>query len=165
MRLRRETGLWFGYFSNTGHGKQNGFLLLEYIVWIGLVGLFFSVMLPKTVWNPKQYEVDMMARKIAVHMQCMRQHSLTNGTADADSWVLSIRKDRYVIMQRYIVHKTRMYPNSISISVGQGGRKDFAFNGQGRPKHDMEITISHSQMPEYTKKIIVAAQTGRIRIE
>lgn len=138
---------------------------MECIVWLGILGLFFSLVLPRAAWNPQRHSVDLMTREIAVDLQCMRQHSLTNGAADADGWTLSLRKDRYVIVQRYTVHKTKVYPAGIVIPVGKSGRKDFTFNGKGRPQSDMEITISHSDMPAYARKIIVAAQTGRIRIE
>ena len=138
---------------------------MEYIVLLGLLSLFFALAMPKAAWDSRCYAVDIMTRELAVDLQSMRQHSLTNGEADMDGWTLSLRKDRYVIMQRYSVHKTKIYPDGIMIPTGKSGRKDFTFDSKGRPQKDMELTVASSGEPSYKKKIIVAAQTGRIRIE
>lgn len=163
--MRQEKNLWLGWLAKACRRRENGYLLMEYIVLLGLLGLFFMLAMPKLTWDSHRYAVDVMTREIAADLQRMRQHSLTNGTADMDGWTLSLRKDKYVIMQRYTVHKTRIYPEGITIPTGKSGRKDFTFDGKGRPQSDMELTVASSGAQPYEKKIIVAAQTGRIRIE
>ena len=63
--------------------------MTDYLVLLGLLGLFFTLAMPKMTWDSHRYAVDVMTREIAVDLQRMRQHSLTNGTADMDGWTLS----------------------------------------------------------------------------
>ncbi len=144
--------------------RHNGFILAEYLVAIALMGLLAVLAVPAMTWDSQRHEADLLTRELAMDLQRIRQLSLANGLAANESWAVSLRKDRYLVLQRYTVRKTRVYPAGISIPVGNASRKDFTFNYKGKPQADMTITIS-AEGSSYRRAIVVAAQTGRIRIE
>lgn len=128
-----------------------------------ILGILTAIMLPQMTWNKNRHEVDVLTREIAIDLQRMRQYSLTSGMAQGNSWTLSLQKNEYVIMERYIVHKRRAYPDGVVVPL-EGTRKDIKFDGKGRPQNNMQITVAERE-GTYQHRIIVAVQTGRIRIE
>ena len=144
--------------------NANGFLLGEYIA----VCCLFFLLVSAAMAVPRDAErchADAMTRELALDLQKIRQYSLANGYAASDSWVLSLRKDRYVIIRQFTTMKTRMYPKNVVVPLGNNKRKDVTFDGKGKPQGNMEIRISLADDPSYLRKIVVAAQTGRIRVE
>lgn len=142
---------------------RNGFLLLEYILACCIFLLLAGIALPY-MERTQRHDADVFTRELAMDLHRMRQLAVANGFAANDAWTLSLRKDRYMIIRQYTVQKTRIYPDGVTIPLGSS-RKDVSFNANGKPKGNMEFTISLADDPSYRRTIIVAAQTGRIRIE
>ncbi|WP_301860474.1 Tfp pilus assembly protein FimT/FimU [uncultured Megasphaera sp.] len=145
--------------------RNNGFVsLTECMIVLVLLGLVAMTVMPSLVWHPQRRQVDVLTRELAIELQLLRQHALTNGLALNDSRRLLVYRHRYVIQRQYMEQKTRTYPDGVIVRVSDEGRKEFSFNQKGRPRYDMEVIISDSDRT-YERKIVVAAQTGRIRLE
>lgn len=101
--------------------------------------------------------VDGLAREMALDMQQVRQRCVGNNQSSG-RWKLVLEEKRYVLQEGYIRVKERPYPPGLQVTKG-----DVRFAVDGRPQHTMAVVIT-SPDGAYTRSIVVAAQTGRIRI-
>lgn len=144
------------------HMKINGFVsLLEAGIAVLILTLMMALVVPSITWNREHYEVDILTRQLALDLQNIRQHSLANGGSKSDAWVLHIGEEMYYIKQNYTRQKERLYPGHAVIAPAG---KEIYFHGTGKPEGTMSFTIS-SRDKTYTRNVIVASQTGRIRLE
>jgi hypothetical protein len=146
--------------------RNNGFVVAEL-----LIGAFVLVMISACVavpcvhWQKTQYEVDALTRELVMDLHFVQQSSLGNNLGVADSWSLRIRSRDYSILHNNIyVHKKRPLGNTVRLT-GDKGTRLFRFDELGRPNgKDMHFTIS-SYEGTYKRTVVIAAQTGRIRVE
>lgn len=94
---------------------------------------------------------------LALDMQQVRQRCVGNNQSNG-RWKLVLEEKRYVLQEGYIRVKERPYPPGLQVTKG-----DVRFAVDGRPQHTMAVVIT-SPDGAYTRSIVVAAQTGRIRI-
>lgn len=73
-------------------------------------------------------------------------------------WKLVLEGDRYVLQEGYVRIKERPYPPGLQVTKG-----DVCFDVDGRPQHTMSVVITAPD-GAYERSIVVAAQTGRIRL-
>lgn len=142
----------------------NGYLLWELLVVCMSIVLGTAIFFPYMGRHDAQRDADVFVRELAMDIQRMRQYSMTNGLAGSDNWNISCGKDRYYVIRQYFIQKERPYPPGVQVIASGASRRDIFFDEKGRPTHAMQVTISVPDI-SYTKKIILAAQTGRIRIE
>ena len=90
-------------------------------------------------------------------MQQVRQRCVGNNQSNGH-WKLVLEEKRYVLQEGYIRVKERPYPPGLQVTKG-----DVRFAVDCRPQHTMAVVIT-SPDGAYTRSIVVAAQTGRIRI-
>lgn len=147
----------------TRHCK-NGFFMTELLIACAVMLLVTAMVLLQLPQDSGKRDVDVLVREMAMDIQRMRQYSLTNGQATGDNWALSYDSEKYIITKQYFVKKERYLPKGVTISSNSATKKNVTFDEKGRPTHAMQLVV---EMPEisYSKKIILAAQTGRIRIE
>lgn len=142
--------------------KRNGFVCLtELAVAVAMVSLVLTMTLSSVSWDRERHMVDMLTRQLALDLQTLRQHSLGNGNTKSDMWILRVDGNMYYIKQNYTRRKEQRYPGEISVApLG----KEIYFHDTGKPEGTMSFTIS-SQDKAYSRKVIVASQTGRIRLQ
>ena len=91
-------------------------------------------------------------------MEVVRQHSVGNSFGK-DYCKLILKEDFYVLQHLYFVKKKK------ALSAGPArDERMVQFDVYGRPKYKMVVVVS-SERERYERRIVVAAQTGRIRIE
>ena len=147
------------------HIKNNGYLLLELLIAISILMTLLFMGTPGLSWHRQYYAVDAMTREIIMDLHQLRQQAVGNGLGGMDDWCLSVRNQEYRIVQNgYIVYKKQSFSNIVDIPIEES-RKDFRFDEQGKPKgKNMRLTV-RSTDGRYERRIIIAAQTGRIRVE
>ena len=129
-----------------------------------MITLGMAMIFPSIERHNAKRDADIFVRELAIDIQRIRQYSMSNGLADSDNWNISCSKTKYSVIRQYFVKKERPYPKGVTVIASGASRKDIFFDEKGRPTHAMQVTISVPDI-SYTKKIILAAQTGRIRIE
>ncbi len=142
--------------------KQNGgFLLLELCLVVSIILILISASaVPAGNYVENQY-LDGLIREMAWDLASVRQHAVGNNSGDP-AWRLSVRQKEYVVLEGTRIVKRRAYENGIKLR-SSSYRKDFYFDEQGRPKGNQMVVILQGR-GGHEKKIIVAAQTGRIRM-
>ncbi|MCI1248121.1 MAG: hypothetical protein LKG17_04300 [Megasphaera sp.] len=141
--------------------RHNGFLsLTEMMIAVSIAVLCMMIAVPCISWNRRQHDVDILTRQFALDLQDLRQHSLANGGI-GDQWILRIGQDQYYVRQNYMRRKERLFPQGVVITPAG---KEIRFNGTGKPEGTMSFVVS-LQDKTYSRKVIVASQTGRIRLE
>lgn len=138
---------------------RNGFLQLAGAAAALLIlGLYAGLALMGSQALRSHQAVDSLVREMVIDMQGLRQHSMGNNIGSGH-WKLILQKDRYVLHYRYREKKRRLYPPGLRVTKGV-----VQFDVYGRPIQKMVVTVS-SNDSRYERRIVVAAQTGRIRIE
>lgn len=112
-------------------------------------------------WQRDSYAADVLTRELALDLQRLREFSIANNLARESNYSLYFREGEYVLAKGYTVLKRRTY--SAEAYVATMTLREFKFNEEGRPTKDMHITVEARS--GYARKIVVAAQTGRIRVE
>ena len=136
--------------------RRNGFISLTGLRRaLGLLRLYVGLGL--TAGQRSHQAVDGLAREMALDMQQVRQRCVGNNQSNGH-WKLVLEEKRYVLQEGYIRVKERPYPPGLQVTKG-----DVRFAVDGRPQHTMAVVIT-SPDGAYTRSIVVAAQTGRIRI-
>jgi Tfp pilus assembly protein FimT len=150
---------------NLTQPRQSGFLSLEILLALSIIAVFICLAVPNMVWHRQHYAVDALAREMMLDLQWVRQNSLGNGLGGTNDLCLSIRNSDYrIVFNNYIVRKKRSFGGEVYVPA-ENQRKDFRFDEQGKPKgKKMQFTI-RSRDKQYERRVIIAAQTGRIRIE
>ncbi len=131
--------------------RRNGFISLTGLMLaLGLLLLYLGLGLTAGQRSRSHQAVDGLAREMALDMQQVRQRCVGNNQSNGH-WKL-------VLQEGYIRVKERPYPPGLQVTKG-----DVRFAVDGRPQHTMAVVIT-SPDGAYTRSIVVAAQTGRIRI-
>lgn len=143
--------------------QKNGFVsLLECIVAIILLGTLCLLTALPWQWQADRHDADILTRELMLDLQRLREFSMGNNLAKEGRYSLYFRTGEYVLVQGYTVLKRRSYSSRAGVAVIT--LKEFKFNEEGRPTKDMRITVSTTDN-SYSRTIVVAAQTGRIRVE
>lgn len=138
--------------------RRNGFISLTGLMLaLGLLLLYLGLGLTAGQRSRSHQAVDGLAREMALDMQQVRQRCVGNNQSNG-RWKLVLEEKRYVLQEGYIRVKERPYPPGLQVTKG-----DVRFAVDGRPQHTMAVVIT-SPDGAYTRSIVVAAQTGRIRI-
>lgn len=132
--------------------RRNGFISLTGLMLaLGLLLLYLGLGLTAGQRSRGHQAVDGLVREMALDMQQVRQRCVGNNQSNG-RWKLVLEETRYVRV------KERPYPPGLQVTKG-----DVRFAVDGRPQHTMAVVIT-SPDGAYTRSIVVAAQTGRIRI-
>ncbi len=138
--------------------RRNGFISLTgLLLALGLLLLYLGLCLIAGHCSRSHQAVDGLVREMALDMQQVRQHCVGNNQSSG-RWKLVLEGDRYVLQDGYTRVKERPYPPGLGVTKG-----DVRFDVEGRPQHTMSVVIT-SPDGTYARSIVVAAQTGRIRI-
>lgn len=139
--------------------RRNGFIQLAgLLAALFLLTIYLTLGLSSSQSLRRHQDLDGLVRELVVDMEIARQHSLSNNVGK-DYCKLMLQEDRYVLQHRYRVKKKRPYPPGIRVTKGV-----VQFDVYGRPKYKMVVVVASDDEP-YERRIVVAAQTGRIRIE
>lgn len=142
---------------------KNGFAsFFEVILTVSLLALGLTLMTMPWEWHEERHEADVLTRELAVDLQRLRTYSMANSLWKESNYSIYFKSREYVMYKGYIVLKRRPYPEGAGVAMTT--MKEFRFNEEGRPTKDMHITVETAEAA-YSRKIIVAAQTGRIRVE
>ena len=144
--------------------KRNGFIALELcIVTVLVFTLAATVMLPRA-WQNDRHKLDVLVDELALDLNAVRQYAIGNHLGEIDIWSIVVQDGEYRIMHNYRIEKSTYFGNNRIVTESKE-RKDFSFDEAGRPSGpDMRITFKLAD-DTYKKTIVIAAQTGRIRIE
>ena len=138
--------------------KKNGFISLTgLLLALSLLFLYLGPGLAAGQRSRSHQAVDGLAREMALDMQRVRQRDVGNNQRNG-RWKLVLEGDRYVLQEGYVRVRERPYPAGLQVTKG-----DVCFDVDGRPQHTMSVVIT-SPDGSYTRSIVVAAQTGRIRL-
>ncbi|MFR7418665.1 hypothetical protein [uncultured Megasphaera sp.] len=138
---------------------KNGFIqLVGLAVSLAILSLYVTLVLGSSQPLSRHQAVDRLVRDLVLDMEVVRQHSMGNSLGK-DYCKLILKKDNYVLQHLYWVKKKRPYPPGLRVTKGM-----VQFDVYGRPKYKMVVVVA-SDDERYERRIIVAAQTGRIRIE
>lgn len=145
--------------------KNGGFMLTELLVAVAVLLLLLSSALPRAGRYGAAHAVDLAARETVMELQHIREHALGNGKRYGDRWIISLRSGGYTVLHNGAAVRERSYPKNVCVASYGGRQCYFEFDDKGKPlgKH-MQI-ILRQENAAYERKIIIAAQTGRIRIE
>lgn len=112
-------------------------------------------------WQRDRHAADVLTRELALDLQRLREFSIANNMAKESNYSLYFMKGEYILYKGYTVLKRRPYSADAYVTITTV--QEFRFNEEGRPTKDMHITVEARS--GYERKIVVAAQTGRIRVE
>lgn len=139
--------------------RQNGFLLLtELLLSAALLLLLLGFAFAALQYQEKKQAVDLTARELAMNLQYIRQLHVGNNVGKS-TWRATLTEEGYYFQHDMNLVKVHYYPPLV-----RGSRGVINFDVRGRPAHNMSVTLS-SPDKTYSRKIILAAQTGRIRLE
>ena len=139
--------------------RRNGFAALTGLLaasFILLIWLSFAVSSNRV--SRSHQSVDYLLREMAMDMQYIRQHSVGSNYGKG-RWKLVLRDGGYVLQDGYTQVKERPYPKGLNVTKG-----DVIFDADGRPLHTMAVAIAAAD-GTYQRRLVLAAQTGRIRVE
>ena len=71
----------------------------------------------------------------------------------------TLRDGGYVLQNGYRQVKERPYPKGLKVTKG-----DVMFDADGKPLHTMSVVIAAAD-GTYQRRLVLAAQTGRLRVE
>ena len=139
--------------------KNNGFIQLTgLLAALFILGLYLVFAQSNSQSLSHHQAVDRLVRDLVLDMEMVRQHSVGNSFGK-DYCKLILKEDRYVVQHLYFVKKKRPYPRGLRVTKGM-----VQFDVYGRPRYKMVVVVA-SDREHYERRIVVAAQTGRIRIE
>lgn len=144
--------------------EKNGFLLLEVL----LAVVLFLILSGFPLWGQtktlEKQQLDCFVREFVLDLQDVRLHASGNGNQTKKIWTLSVRPNEYLVLAGSDVWKRRPYQGEVRPVIGKT-RKDFYFDDQGRPQGKYMQIQFFSSHGSFKKTVIIAAQTGRIRIQ
>lgn len=147
-----------------GMVRKNGFLFLwESLLAFSIMALCCAMAVTVWNWNAVRHDVDQLTREFILDTQRLREYVMGNGMDSNQLWRISITKDSYRMQNGTKIYKEVAYPPNARIEAGDVLKK-VTFNTDGRPTNSMEIKIS-ARDGSYSRKVVLAAQTGRIRVE
>lgn len=143
--------------------RRNGFSSLwECMLTVALISLCLALTSMPWHWQAARHDADVLTRELALDFQRLREYSMANSLSKEGNYSIYFRTGEYVMYKGYTIIKRRPYTGHAGVTVTT--LKEIRFNEEGRPTKDMHVTVE-SQDTAYSRQIIVAAQTGRIRVE
>lgn len=138
---------------------KNGFIQFTGLaVSLAVLGLYAALAMSSSQTLSRHQTVDSLVRDLVLDMEVVRQHSMGNSFGDGYCKLI-LKEDHYLVQHLYRAKKKRPYPMGLRVTKGM-----VQFDVYGRPKYKMVVVVS-SKEDRYERRIVVAAQTGRIRIE
>ena len=136
--------------------KERGFILLDLCMAIGIVVIVLALTIPYRAFDREKFLVDQKVRNFAA---VMRQSQFMNlGTGRIYTNVFSSDEgDLFALSGVY----NPTYIERLDKHIGCSGRIIFGIDG--RPKGGMNAYV-YTRDERYQRKIVISAQTGRIRI-
>lgn len=144
---------------------EKGYMLTELLICAVLFFLLMTAAVPVTLHRRhEQYAVDETARELVSDLQILRTHSIGNQAAAKEVKKIYVRSGEYVLTNSvFSIEKRKVFPETVrSRSNGNG---IVSFDAAGRPEGKTMHIVIESQDKAYKRDIIIAAQTGRIRME
>lgn len=150
--------------------SNRGYLLWEMLVAIALVGIF-------TAWSAVEYAAfqDRQALLRATSALCAAIHQTQalaqqNRGAQSNMPTLHINIDHhpatyYVTARNKRIGQRAVLPEGISFSAGQSKLVQFQSNGRPMQSYRGNYQIVLENRHHERKKIIISAQTGRVRVQ
>lgn len=140
---------------------RNGFLFFELCLAVSILLLLVSLSAISAGRPQENQQLDILTKELAWDLAAVRQHAVGNNESGS-VWKLSVRQNEYIVLKGTEIVKRRPFGKAIKLN-GTAYRKDFYFDVQGKPEgNQMEIVLQEKTGQE--RKIIIAAQTGRIRL-
>lgn len=145
--------------------KANGYLSLwECVVTLSVLLVLCTFLATPWSWNQAQYEVNVLTRELMLDLQRLREYSMGSSIDGTKIWRLNVYGDSYYLQRSTKIYKEVQFPRHAYVRDNGNFLRTVTFNRDGRPTNTMELVIL-SRDHKYQRKIILAAQTGRIRVE
>ena len=150
--------------------SNRGYLFWEMLVAIALVGMF-------TAWSAVQYAAfqDRQALLRATSALCAAIHQTQalaqqNRGAQSNMPTLHLNVDHrpamyYVTARNTLIGQRAALPEGISFSAGQSKLVQFQSNGRPMQSYRGNYQIVLENRHHERKRIIISAQTGRVRVQ
>lgn len=137
--------------------QKNGFLLFtDLLLGLSLLVLFLGLAFSVFHYQEKKQAVDLTVRELAMELQYIRQLHVGN---NGGILYLYLDENGYKIIRGINILKTYTYSPLV-----RGTKGEVTFDVKGKPKKDMSLSFSSAD-GTYERHIVLAAQTGRIRLE
>lgn len=147
--------------------RRNGYVSLwECLICISVLLVLGTFLSTLWSWNRSRHDVHMLTRELMLDLQRLREYSMGSHMEIAKIWSLDVydKEDEYYLRRATKVYKQVKFPPNAFVRGRGEYMKRVTFNYDGRPTNSMELIVS-SRDGTYQKKVILAAQTGRIRVE
>lgn len=141
--------------------RNKGFLLLELCLAVSILLTLVGLTVIPPGSPAEKMHLEALTREMAWDLAAVRQHAVGNN-GSGPIWKLSVRQQEYVVLAGTRIIKRRSYEKDVKL-CSTAYRKDFYFDEQGRPKGNQMKIVLQGRCG-YEKKIVIAAQTGRIRM-
>lgn len=143
--------------------KKNGFLMVEMIVTLAIISMFTAFLSINVCFNRDSLAIDTLTRELIIDLQWVQHESHGNSLHGLDDWCLVLRDKEYLILHNHFnVIKRKPYSKDAFVKITS--QKEFRFDELGRPKGD-NMRLSVQSIQGQKRMIVIAASTGRIRVE
>ncbi len=144
--------------------NKNGFFSVELVISVMVIVCFSAMTFVNIRQARSSYDIELLTRELVMDIQWVQQESMGNSLHEMDDWCLAVREEEYVILHNHFEVKKRR-PFSRNFQVLGGGQRELRFDEWGRPKGNTMQVVVKSLSGQEQRRIVIAASTGRIRIE
>ncbi len=144
--------------------RMNGYMLVELMVSTVIILLICSM--TAFSWHSRHdrgtVEAESVLRELVMEMQRVQHKSIGNSMGQLEPWRVIIENDRYTVVQGWHVYKEKIFSPQAHIP---GPCRTVCFDELGRPRTEKMRFIIESEDKSFQRQVVIAAQTGRIRVE
>ncbi|WP_312421963.1 prepilin-type N-terminal cleavage/methylation domain-containing protein [Anaerospora hongkongensis] len=146
------------------NAKHRGFTILELIIVVAVISIAAALAVPKLGdWTAEQ-DLNNTARELAADLRLLQQLSINSAGPTPELYLRIASPYGYMTtVNTKAIQPKRTFPATVKLS-GAATTVSFTINGIPKQGTDMTIVLARTD-GKGTKRIIVQAQTGRIRIE
>lgn len=143
---------------------QQGFTLIELMLVIAIICVITAPAVPKLGDWVAEQDLNIAARELAADLRLVQQLSINCAGTTPEFYLINTSPYGYVTaLNTKVIQPKRTFPGTVKVS---GSATTISFTSNGIPKQGTDMTIALARQDgKGTKRVIVQAQTGRIRIE
>ena len=144
--------------------KHQGFTILELLIVVAVLSIAAMLAVPKLGDWAAEQDLNNAARELAADLRLLQQLSINSAGPTPELYLRITSPYGYITtLNTKVIQPKRSFPATVKLS-GSATTVSFTINGIPKQGTDMTIALARAD-GKGTKRIIVQAQTGRIRIE